>query len=300
MIAFGAAMTDPEAFRRYARAGIARVAEPDSESYAIAAVGTICRSYNLVLDRAARSEELEALVLLHQEVEIADPGFCAKIRRAFEDPDVAVVGVAGATGVRSIAWWEGEISCGRVTQRYQEFGGGELPAFSFKERRPAPAEVEMVDGFLMALSPWAVRNLRFDESLWLGHGYDLEFCLRARKAGRRVVTADLQVVHHHAELEMIDDLDLWTAGHMHAAEKLEGRIAGADPPRPWKERARRAEAARDGARTVAYSTSHGCDAELAPLEREIEEMEKSLSWRITAPLRRLNAWRRNAARAAPG
>jgi hypothetical protein len=102
------------------------------------------------------------------------------------------------------------------------------------------------------------------------------------------------VVHHHAELEMIEDFDLWTAGHMHAAEKLDGRIAAAHEPRSWKERARRAEAARDGARTVAYSTSHGCEAELAPLERQIEEMEESLSWRVTGPLRRLNAWRRAA------
>ena len=51
-----------------------------------------------MLDRAARSEELEALVLLHQEVEIADPGFCAKVPARFEDPDVAVVGVAGGDG----------------------------------------------------------------------------------------------------------------------------------------------------------------------------------------------------------
>ena len=294
MIAFGSAMTDPEAFRRYARPGIARASEPDSEIYAVAAVGAISRGYNLLLDRAARQEGLEALVLVHQEVEIADPAACSKIRRAFEDPDVAVVGVAGATGVRSIAWWEGEISCGTVMQRYQEYGGGEQPAFCFKERGPAPAEVEAVDGFLMALSPWAVHNLRFDESLWLGHGYDLDFCLQVREAGRRVVTENLHVVHHHADLELIDDLDLWMVAHAQAAEKLEDRLAGEAPAGTWKERARRAEADRDGARTVAYSTAYGADAELAPLERELEEMEQSLSWRITEPLRRLNSWRRPA------
>ena len=296
MIAFGAAMTDPEAFRRYARPGIARAAEPGSETYAIAAVGPICRGYNLILDRAAREEELEALVLIHQEVEIVDGELCAKLRRAFADPEVAVVGAIGATGVRSIAWWEGEISSGPVMQRYQEHGGGELPAFSFKERLPAPADVEMVDGFLMALSPWAVRNVRFDESLWLGHGYDLDFCLRVREAGRRVRTEDLRLVHHRAELELLEDLDLWTAGHMYAAERLDGRLPGARPADDWKARARRAEAARDGARTIAYSTSHRCDAELAPLERGIEEMEASRSWRVTKPLRRLNSWRRSTGR----
>jgi hypothetical protein len=295
VIAFGAAMTDPEAFRRYARPGIARASEPDSESYAVAAVGTICRGNNLVLDRAARAEGLEALVLLHQDVEIVDPEFCAKLRRAFADPQVAVIGVAGATGVRSIAWWEGETSNGSVVQRYQEHGGGEQPAFCFKEHRPAPAEVETVDGFLMALSPWAVQNVRFDESLSLGFGYDLDFCLRVREAGRRVLTEDLHVVHHHAELELVDDRDLWMVGHAQAAEKLESRLLGRAPtPDEWKQRARRAEADRDGARTVAYSTAHRADAALAPLERELEAMEQSLSWRITQPLRKLNAWRRQA------
>ncbi len=294
MIAFGSAMTDPEAFRRYARPGIARAAEPDSEIYAVAAVGAISRGYNLLLDRAARQEGLEALVLVHQEVEIADPAFCSKIRRAFEDPDVAVVGVAGATGVRSIAWWEGEISCGTVMQRYQEYGGGEQPAFCFKERGPAPAEVEAVDGFLMALSPWAVHNLRFDESL----------CARLRLRPRLLPAGarGRQARRHREpsrgapsrELELIDDLDLWMVAHAQAAEKLEDRLAGAAPAGTWKERARRAEADRDGARTVAYSTAYGADAELAPLERELEEMEQSLSWRITAPLRRLNSWRRAA------
>ena len=296
MIAFGSAMTDPEAFRRYAQPGIARASESDSETYAVAAVGAISRGYNLLLDRAAQREDLEALVLLHQEVEIADREFCAKLRRAFKDPDVAVVGVAGATGVRSIAWWEGEISCGTVMQRYQEYGGGEQPAFCFKERRSAPAEVEMVDGFLMAVSPWAVQNLRFDESLWLGHGYDLDYCLRVREAGRRVVTEGLQVVHHHADLELIDDLDLWMVAHAQAAEKLEQRLAGGAPAGTWKERARRAEADRDGARAVAYSTAYGADAELAALERELEEMEQSFSWRVTEPLRRLNSWRKRAGR----
>ena len=58
-----------------------------------------------------------------------------------------MVGAIGATGVRTIAWWEGEISSGPVIQHYQEFGGGELPAFSWKERAPAPREVDAVDGF---------------------------------------------------------------------------------------------------------------------------------------------------------
>ena len=55
------------------------------------------------------------------------------------------------------------------THRYEELGGGEFPAFAWKtDQLPSHAhtgEVDSIDGFVMALSPWAVRELRFDETL---------------------------------------------------------------------------------------------------------------------------------------
>jgi hypothetical protein len=226
-------------------------------------------------------------------VEILDPAFCDKVRLALEDPDVAIVGAVGATGVRTIAWWDGELSAAPVVQRYQAFGGGELPAFSWKERAPAPAEVEVVDGRLMVLSRWALETLRFDESLQLGYGYELDLCLKARAAGRKVMTADLRVAYHTRTLRLLNDYDLWIEGHIQAAERLADRLPGPPaPPGGWTERARRAEAEREAARTLAYSTEHRVDAELAPLERALEELTGSTSWRVTEPLRRLNRWRR--------
>ena len=53
-------------------------AEPDSEILANAASGSIFRSYNLLLDMAAERDDLEALVLAHQDAEIQDPDFCKK------------------------------------------------------------------------------------------------------------------------------------------------------------------------------------------------------------------------------
>ena len=253
----------------------------------------MCRSYNLLLERAALEPGLEALVLVQQDVEILDPDFCGKVRRALDDPDVAVVGPVGATGVRSIAWWEGQISAAAPLQRYQRFGGGEIPAFSWKHHDPAPAEVDVVDGRLMVLSPWAVETLRFDESLSLGYGYELDLCLKARAAGRRVMTADLHVAYRTRSLKVLTDTDLWIEGHIQAGERLEGALPGASTGAGgWKERARRAEAEREAARTLAYSTEHQVDAEMAPLERALDELTESSSWRLSEPLRRLNSWRR--------
>ena len=117
MIAFATAMIDPEAYRRHARPGIERAVEPDSNVLAFAALGSICRSLNLLLEQAARLDGLEALVIVDQDTEIADPELCAKARAALADPDVAVVGCVGATGVRSAAWWEGAVVGGRPLEQ---------------------------------------------------------------------------------------------------------------------------------------------------------------------------------------
>lgn len=294
MIAFGSPVAEPEGYRAYAEPGIRRAAEPDSEVYAFAAMATTARSYNLFLDTAAAREDLEALVLLHPHAEIVDPAFCQKARRALADPDVGVAGSVGATGVRSIAWWEGSVRSAPVTHRYHEHGGGSVSAYSWAQPEPAPGEVDTLDGFLLVLSPWVVRNVRFDEGLALGIGVDLDFCLRVRAAGRKVVTADLRATHHRS-LKLVDHLGLWLEAHQKLAEKWDGRMPGAEAEEnDWKQRARRAEAEREAARALEYSGTLVSDARVLALEKAIEEATGSLSWRVTAPLRRLNRWRATA------
>jgi hypothetical protein len=287
LIAFGTCIVDPAAYLRYARPGINASAEPGATVFAFEAVGTVSRSNNLLLDAAAARDDLEALVLVDEHLSLDDPGLCATLRAAFADPDVAVVGCMGATDVRSIAWWEGRISRGPVRQRYEDYGGGELDAFGWADADAPPATVDTVDGRLMALSPWAVRSLRFDEELTLGFGSDLDFCLRVREAGRRVVTAPIAATVHH-RLEVVPDRDLWVEAHIRFAEKWDGRMPPSVPTEDWKARARRAEAEREAARTLGYSSMSRVDARIAPLERELDAMTGSPSWRITQPLRALN------------
>jgi hypothetical protein len=57
--------------------------------------------------------------------------------------------------------------------------------------------VDALDGLLLVLSPWAVRNLRCDTARFTGfHGYDTDLCFQARAAGRRAVVAELNAFHH--------------------------------------------------------------------------------------------------------
>ena len=287
MIAFGSAITKPDVFDRCARAGIERVAEPDSEVVELPSAGTIFEGYNAILDRAAGLEGLEALVLLHQDAEIVGADFCAVARAALADPDVGVAGCAGAVGVRSIAWWEGSVTCASFVHRHD---AGELPAFSWIWGDAPPyarlGEVETLDGFLLVLSPWAVRHVRFDESLGQLHGYDVDFCLQVREAGRKVLTADFRAIHHHA-LEAFSDPEGWIRAHIAVAEKWDGRMPGfGTAPGTWRERALRAEADAQTIRAVDHGKVLVLEARARELERALEETTTSISWKLTAPLRR--------------
>jgi hypothetical protein len=287
MIAFGATITDPELYERYAEKGIRLAAESDSEIFPRASAGSLFRSYNVLLDELAERDDIEALVLVHQDAEIVTPDLCQKIRDALADPDVAIIGCAGAIGVRSIAWWEGSITWSGFTHRYHEFGGGDIDAMTWHPDSIPPyahtGEVDSVDGFVMALSPWAIRELRFDESLGEMHGYDFDYCCQARAAGKKVVTADFRAIHHHS-LELIRNVDGWIGAYVTLAQKWDGPMTGNGVPgADWKHRALYAEAEAAAGRMQIRAQNFILEAMKAALEREITTMRASHSWRMTAP-----------------
>jgi hypothetical protein len=273
VIVFGTAVTDAEIYDRHALPGIHRVAEPDSVILAHHTAGSVFRNYNLLLDKAGAYEDLEALVLLHQDVELVDTDFAAEVRKALSDPDVAIVGCVGAVGVRSLAWWQGALTWAGLTHRYSEYGGGDFPAISWRpEAVPSYArtgEVDSIDGFVMVLSPWAVRELRFDESLGKLHGYDFDICMQARAAGKKVATAPFRAIHHHS-LELIRDPEAWIQTHIRLAEKWQHQLpdTGADP----KQRALRAEAEAACARAIMVAHQMRQQA----IKRQLERVEREL------------------------
>jgi hypothetical protein len=289
MIFYGCAVTEGDTFARFAEAGVRRLTAVDSEAELIAqpSAGSISRNYNLLCERVAPRPDLEALVLIHQDVEIVDPDFAANVRRALADPEVAIVGCAGAVGVRSIAWWEGSVTWSSLTQTYDELGGpGEIPGLSWRQDSvPSYAgtgKVDSVDGCVLVLSPWAVRNLRFDESLGRQHGYDLDICLQARAAGKKVVTESLRVVHHHS-LELLSDPEAWIQAHIAVAEKWEGTLSDPAGDSDWRGRALRAEAEASAYRLMMG----GAELQRNDARGKLVLTWSSASWRLTSPLRRL-------------
>jgi hypothetical protein len=121
------------------------------------------------------------------------------------------------------------------------------------------------------------------------HGYDFDICMQARAAGKKVVTADLQVVHHHS-LRLLEDPETWIQAYMATAKKWEDQLPhNGSRDDDWEWRARRAEAEAAAARLMG-----GVHEILRVAQyKEYEEVRTSSSWRLTAPLRRLGAWYRS-------
>lgn len=175
-ILYGCCVGNWDKFQRYV------VMHDDTPMMALAGQKSISVAYNRIIS-SAFYEDVDALVLLHDDLEILDPDnvFEQRVLEAVAEPDVALVGVAG--GGPSMAWWNIDPIGHQLTDSGMlEFGG----------RRTG--DVDMIEGSLMILSRWAIKHLRFDERYEF-LGYD-DICLEARRWNKRVVVADIDTYHH--------------------------------------------------------------------------------------------------------
>ena len=319
MIVFGCSITSRETFERLALPGIRRASGEDSllldwDSTVIPYV-----TYNAMLDEIATRDDVDAVVFLHQDLVIEDDEFARKLLRRLEDPEIALVGNAGGRRVRSIAWWEGEV-LGSWRWAYDD-GGDEVRLYEPTEwenfaadSRHGCHEVEALDGMLHVLSPWAAKELRYDESVNAGgvHGCDVDICFQARAAERKVVVDELLTVHHQGREVLGDETGEWIEAHVRFARKWSSML-GDDGETDWESRALRAEAEAGAAKvqqgelslmrndadqrmadavrrlsdvqTDLETLRHELQGEIDARQAEIDSMKASSSWRVTRPLR---------------
>jgi hypothetical protein len=190
VIAFLVAVADRARFDAIAAPSIERVREADSLVVTVAGGdGGPQLALNAALDELAAIPDLEAVVLLHEDVRLVDPDTASIVRRAFDDPAVALAGPIGSQGVTGLAWWDGTgVGCAGTPHSVGEWVHGVAPA----------GPVDALDGIVLCLSPWAARVLRFDPELAADfHGYDIDLCFQARHHGRRVEVVELAAWHEH-------------------------------------------------------------------------------------------------------
>ena len=189
MFAYGSAVTNSAQYERCAAAGIDSVAEP-SDLVTTRRGLPLQRAYNEMLDEATAHEDLEAVVLLHQDLRIASPDFPDRVRREFADPTVGLIGISGAVGSTGLAWWDGAEPVGGFGT--QIAGATTLVGSRVQTSR----EVDAVDGTILVLSAWAASQVRFDRAFEADfHGYDTDIAFQVRARGGKVMVADLWCVH---------------------------------------------------------------------------------------------------------
>lgn len=171
---------------------------------------SIAAAYNAILDVfTERRLAVDIVVLLHSDLQITDEAFETKLAAALaQDDDVVLAGVAGGGGAQGTAWW-GDAPIG-----HQLLDSGLL---DFGRRS---GFVDMLEGSLLAFTPWAAANLRFDETYPGFHGYD-EICLQARAAGKRCYVADIDTHHHTTagRFRTAQSADDWHTAHAQSLVK---------------------------------------------------------------------------------
>ena len=220
MIAFGAAVTDRALYERVALPGIERVAEDDSVVLTRHGHDSIQRPYNEMLDEAAGLPGLEALALLHQDLELAQPDVLRRIRRVFDDPGVGLLGALGGRVSRLHCWLAPDEILG--------FALGPEHMHEEAHISTGPQEVDGVDGALLILAPWAVRSIRFGEQPpGRFHGYDVDYSARVRAAGGKVICEDIVCRHH---MSAKDDFEAQEAAGVALARMWDPALR----PREWE------------------------------------------------------------------
>jgi len=188
MFAYGVCIGTEAKYEKFAKPGIARAVADGAMVFERRDQRSIYEAYESILVEVRETCEtgLEGLILLHEDVEIRSP-LDDTLRAEFASPDVAIVGAIGGRGVRGVRWDRSEITQGHAP----DASHGE------NDRGRGAFDVDIVDGLLLALSPWAISNLHFDTATYSGfHGYDADICMQARSASRRVRAVELGLFHH--------------------------------------------------------------------------------------------------------
>lgn len=151
---------------------------------------SLCEAYN----RALGNVQGDIVVFSHDDVDILSTDFAARLVAALTRFDV--VGVAGATRAAGPAWsWAGHPHVhGWITHRSAATGDWLV---SISSPWPVVGGAQVLDGVLLAGWRRVFEAVRFDAATFDGfHFYDVDFTLRAARAGWRIgICAELLLVH---------------------------------------------------------------------------------------------------------
>lgn len=185
VLVFGCCIGPSGKFATVAEPALSAVMAPDDVLVREEGSSGICAAYNRILRQAREMEDCEGVVLLHDDVSLGASSR-EQLRAGLAAPGVGVVGVVGGRGLYGPQWVDARARAGYADDYY-----------GWRRYGPGEADVDVVDGLLLALAPRTFRTIDFDvEAFPAFHGYDTDYCLLARRAGHRVRVTHVDYVHH--------------------------------------------------------------------------------------------------------
>lgn len=182
----------PERFERVCAMYRALLADVPHEIIGINDARSLCEGYNRGIGRAAG----DILVLSHDDIEIINPDFAARLLGHLSRQDL--VGIAGTTRLISGNWVDAGWPHVHGQIGSQIHKPGSLMVTAYQVRGTVVPQVQALDGAFLALRREVFERVQFDENTFDGwHLYDLDFVFAAHLAGvRTAVCNDLCVVHN--------------------------------------------------------------------------------------------------------
>jgi hypothetical protein len=155
----------------------------------IADARSVAEGYN----RGAARAGGEILVFTHDDVEILARDFGHRLARRLAECDI--LGVAGATRATGPAWPYAGWPFLHGAVIYPDGNGYRVTTYSRKV--PLARGIRVMDGVFLAMDRQFALRTGWDGETCDGfHGYDVDFTLRAARAGMRLaVASDLGIVH---------------------------------------------------------------------------------------------------------
>mgnify|MGYP001030645767 FL=1 len=163
----------------------------------------IGKHYNRILDMAVK-EKYDAVVLMHDDIQMDDYGWPNKLEEAFKEYDI--VGLAGAKQmeVKQPALWH-------LMSKQEDWSGAVAHPANDKQIfmtnfGPTPQRCLILDGLFLAVKVSSLKpEVRFDEDIpAIAHHYDLDFCLQANKHKLKLTTWPIWVIHKSPGLDKVD------------------------------------------------------------------------------------------------
>ena len=170
---------------------------------------SVLATYN----RAWRRATTDLVCLLHNDTEMLDPSWIARLATPLGTADVGLAGLYGVKRVRRDGRYVGRTIVHSLAQG---------PTV-----RPPWEEVAIVDGVCLALRRAVLEELGgLDEGYGFYHGYDKDLSFAVRERGRRCVVVRAPFRHHGGGTRATDARDLAArrAGWARFADKWRHRL----------------------------------------------------------------------------